>query len=92
MGRGIDKDNEPDVSTTSNSNRDGTLNRSSKDKARTTPKEVYHPVIILEEFNWPALTKEAYVIYLSARKLSFYITNADAFLRYDHLPLKTRIP
>ena len=38
--------------------------------------------------NWTALTKEAYAIYLSVKKLAFYITGADITLRSDHLPLK----
>ena len=40
------------------------------------------------QLNWAALTKEAYAIYLSVRKLAFYITDADITLRSDHLPLK----
>ena len=38
--------------------------------------------------NWATLTKEAYAIYLSMKKLSFYITDADITLRSDHVPLK----
>ena len=34
------------------------------------------------------MTKEAYAIYLSVRKLSFYFTSADVLIRSDHLPLK----
>ena len=37
---------------------------------------------------WAALTKEVYTIYLSVKKLAFYITDADITLRSDHLPLK----
>ena len=40
------------------------------------------------QLNWAALTKEAYAIYLSVKKLFFYITDADITLRSDHLPLK----
>ena len=32
--------------------------------------------------------KEAYAIYMLARKLSFYLTNTDVLIRSDHLPLK----
>ena len=39
------------------------------------------------QLNWAALTKEAYTIYLSVKKLAFYITDADITLRSDHLPL-----
>ena len=40
------------------------------------------------QLNWAALTKEAYAIYLSVKKLAFYITDADITLRSNHLPLK----
>ena len=40
------------------------------------------------QLNWAALTKEAYVIYMSVKKLSFYLTDAEITLRSDHLPLK----
>ena len=38
--------------------------------------------------NWPCLTKEAYVIYMSIKKLTYYLEDADVTLRSDHLPLK----
>ena len=38
--------------------------------------------------NWAALTKEAYAIYMSVKKLSFYLDSAQITLRSDHLPLK----
>ena len=40
------------------------------------------------QLNWAALTKEAYAIYLSVKKLAFYIMDADITLRSDHLPLR----
>ena len=40
------------------------------------------------QLNWAALTKEAYAIYMSIRRLSFYITDAEVTIRSDHLPLK----
>ena len=40
------------------------------------------------QLNWAALTKEAYVIYMSIKKLSFYITDAEITLRSNHLPCK----
>ena len=45
---------------------------------------------ILEEASSTGLplTKEAYAIYMSVRKLSFCLTNADVLIRNDHLPLK----
>ena len=33
-------------------------------------------------------TKEAYVIYMSIKKLIYYLEDADVTLRSDHLPLK----
>ena len=42
----------------------------------------------LSQLNWAALTKEAYVIYMSVRRLSFYVTDAEVTIRSDHLPLK----
>ena len=55
---------------------------------------VHHPITYVSglfrgsQLNWAALTKEAYAIYLSVRKLSFYLTSADVLIRSDHLPLK----
>ena len=40
------------------------------------------------QLNWAALTKEAYAIYMSVKKLSFYLKDAEITLRSDHLPLK----
>ena len=34
------------------------------------------------------LTKEAFAIYMSVKKLSFYLTDTDILLNSDHLPLK----
>ena len=53
-----------------------------------------HPVAYVSglfrgsQLNWAALTKEAYAIYMSVKKLSFYLTDADILLKSDHLPLK----
>ena len=40
------------------------------------------------QLNWAALTKEVYAIYMSVRRLSFYVTDAEVTIRSDHLPLK----
>ena len=40
------------------------------------------------QLNWAALTKEAYAIYMSVRRLSFYVMDADVTIRSDHLPRK----
>ena len=40
------------------------------------------------QLNWGCLTKEAYTIYMSIKKLDYYLVDADIILRSDHLPLK----
>ena len=40
------------------------------------------------QMNWACLTKEAYAIYVSIKKLAYYLEDADITLRSDHLPLK----
>ena len=41
------------------------------------------------QINWACLTKEAYVIYMSIKKLTYYLEDADVTLRSYHLPIKT---
>ena len=40
------------------------------------------------QMNWACLTKEAYAIYMSIKKLAYYLKDADIMLRSDHLTLK----
>ena len=40
------------------------------------------------QLNWVTLIKEAYTIYMSVRKLTFYITGHNVKVKSDHLPLK----
>ena len=40
------------------------------------------------QLKWATLTKEAYAIYISIKKLSFYIDTAKITVKSDHLPLK----
>ena len=40
------------------------------------------------QMNWACLTKEAYAIYMSIKKLAYYLEDADITLRSDHFPLK----
>ena len=60
------------------------------DKSVTTD----HPVAFVgglfrgSQLNWAALTNEAYAIYMSVKKLSLYLIQADVLLKSDHLPLK----
>ena len=52
-----------------------------------------HPVAYVSglfcgsQLNWAAMTKEAYAIYVTVKKSTFYITGHDVTLRSDHLPL-----
>ena len=52
-----------------------------------------HPVAYVSgmfcgsQLNWAAMTKEAYAIYTTVKKSTFYLTGADIMLRSDHLPL-----
>ena len=40
------------------------------------------------QMNWACLMKEAYAIYMSIKKVAYYLEDADITLRSDHLPLK----
>ena len=40
------------------------------------------------QLNWAAQTKEVYVIYMSVRRPTFYVTDAEGTIRSDHLSLK----
>ena len=52
-----------------------------------------HPVSFVSclfhgsQLNWAAMTKEAYAIYITVKKSTFYITGHQVTLRSDHLPL-----
>ena len=53
-----------------------------------------HPVAFVSglfrgsQLNWAALTKEDFAIYMSVKKLLFYLTDAQILLRSDHKPLE----
>ena len=52
-----------------------------------------HPVAYViglfhgSQLNWAPMTKEAYAIYMTVKKSTFYITGHDVTLKSDHLPL-----
>ena len=56
--------------------------------------KINHPITFASglfkgsQLNWAALTKEAFAIYSSIKKLSYYLEDANIILRSDHLPLK----
>ena len=57
-------------------------------------KKILHPITYVSglfkgsQVNWATLTKEAYAIYMSVKKLPYYLQDADIILRSEHLPLK----
>ena len=57
-------------------------------------KTICHPVTYVSglfrgpQLNWAAMVKEAYAIYMAARKLHYYLSNADTTIRSDHMPLR----
>ena len=56
--------------------------------------KINHPITFASglfkgcQMNWTALTKEAFAIYSSIKKLSYYLEDADIILKSYHLPLK----
>ena len=56
--------------------------------------KILHPITYMSglfhgsQLNWACLTKEAYAIYMSIKKLAYYLEDTDITLRNDHLPLK----
>ena len=56
--------------------------------------KLLHPITYMSglfrgrQINWACLTKEAYAIYMSIKKLMYYLEDADVTLRSDHLPFK----
>ena len=57
-------------------------------------KSKSHPICYVSgqfrdsQLNWAALTKKAYAIYMSIRRLMFYLTDAEITIKCDHLPLR----
>ena len=58
--------------------------------------KLLHPITYMSglfrgsQMNWSCLTKEAYAIYISIKKLAYYLEDADITLRSDHLPLNSK--
>ena len=56
--------------------------------------KILHPITYMSglfpgsQMNWASLTKDAYAIYMSIKKLAYYLEDVDITLRSDHLPLK----
>ena len=72
----------------------GVLTQSYQHKDEKGVKEIHHPITYISglfrgpQINWAALVKEAYAIYMSTRKLDYYLDKAVTTIRSDHLPLK----
>ena len=73
----------------------GVLTQSYQYKEDGKEYYIHHPITYISglfkgpQVNWAALTKEAYAIYMSVRKLDYYLKEADTTIRSDHLPLKS---
>ena len=72
----------------------GVLTQTHNTKIEGKTVSTDHPIAYVSglfrgnQLNWAALTKEAYAIYMSVKKLSFYLTDATVLLKSDHLPLR----
>ena len=72
----------------------GVLTQPYTEETKGKTVTTHHPVTYVSglfrasQLNWAALTKEAYAIYMSVKKLSFYLTDAEITLQSDHLQLK----
>ena len=72
----------------------GVLTQAYKHLMEKGAVEINHPITYISglfrgpQVNWAALTKEAYAIYMSAKKLDYYLREANTTIRSDHLPLK----
>ena len=72
----------------------GVLIQSYQHKNEKGVKGIHHPITYISglfrgpHINWAALVKEAYMIYMSTRKLDYYLDEAATTIRSDHLPLK----
>ena len=72
----------------------GVLMQAYQHKDEKGVKEIHHPITYISglfrgpQINWAALVKEAYVIYMSTRKLDYYLDEVVMTIRSDRLPLK----
>ena len=72
----------------------GVLTQAYEHEFEGKKKEIHQPITYLSglfrgsQLNWASLTKEAYAIYRSVRKLDSYLEGAVTTVRSDHLPLK----
>ena len=56
--------------------------------------KILHPITYMSrlfrgsQINWVCLTKEAFAIYISIKRFTYNLEDADVILRSDYLPLK----
>ena len=74
---------------------DGVLTQAYVYKEEAKKFSIHHPITYMSglfkgpQLNWAALTKEVYAIYVVARKLDYYLREAETIISSDHLPLKS---
>ena len=72
----------------------GVLTQSYQHKDEKGVKEIHHPITYISglfrgpQINWVALVKEAYMIYMSTRKLDYYLDEVVMTIRSNQLPFK----
>ena len=72
----------------------GVITQAYQHKDEKGMKEIQHPITYISglfrgpQINWAAFVKEAYAIFMSTRKLDYYLDKAVTTIRSDHLPLK----
>ena len=72
----------------------GVLTQAYRHTVDGVEKKIHHPVTYVSglfrgpQINWATLVKEAYAIYMAARKLHYYISNSDTTICSDHMPLR----
>ena len=72
----------------------GVLTQEYQDPTVNKHKMITHPIAYVSgmmhgpQLGWAALVKEAYAIYMSCRKLQYYLQDSEIILKSDHLPLK----
>ena len=67
---------------------DHTLVVNGKEVTSNHPVSFVSGMFFGSQLNWAAMTEEAYAIYMTVKKSTFYLTGQEITLRSVHLPLK----
>ena len=59
-----------------------------KEKKILHRHNIYERLVSRQSVKLGLLDQEAYAIYMSVKKLAYYLEDADVTLRSDHLPLR----